>query len=318
MGGCRRRGLRGDRRLRDGHGRGGRRPQRARRRPARRTRVVPVPRRRLHQPDRPGCPDRRRGRPVATRRGVVPALGDRLLRRPPGHRRVAARPRRLPRRLHLRGGGGARRRRPGPDARRRRAGRPGRVPGPVRALPVGPPAAGVARQLPVAGGLGRPRGREQLRRARAAGPGRPGRVRRPEGRRLPGVVGAHAGAAAGARRWRGVRGISVRALGRSGRRDPARRPPVPQRSGVRWRHHVDRPAVRRGARPRPHDARRGAGGLAGRGAGDARRDVEGARPADRAHRPAAAQRRDRQLRPVGRVRAGPRATARPGAPRPSG
>ena len=50
--------------------------------------------------------------------------------------------------------------------------------------------------------LGRPRGGEQLRRAGAAGPGRAGDVRRPPRRRLPGVVGAHAGAPARPRRRR--------------------------------------------------------------------------------------------------------------------
>ena len=46
-------------------------------------------------------------------------------------------------------------------------------------------------------------------------------------------------------------------------------------------------------------------------------DVDGARPADRADRPAP-RRRDPQLRPVGRLRAGPRSTARPGGGRPIG
>ena len=48
---------------------------------------------------RPG----RDGRRAAPRRRLVPALRDRVLRRPPRHRRVGAGPRRVPRRLHLRG-----------------------------------------------------------------------------------------------------------------------------------------------------------------------------------------------------------------------
>ena len=56
-------------------------------------------------------------------------------------------------------------------------------------------------------------------------------------------------------------------LGAAGRRDPARRPPVPQRPGLRRRDAVDGPAVPRGARPGPHDARWHPGGVGRRRAG---------------------------------------------------
>ena len=87
--------------------------------------------------------------------GLLAAVGPRPERR--------ARRRAAPRRLHLRGRH-QRQRRPPPQ--QRRDPRPGRVPEPLRALQGRPGAAGGPRRLPVDRHLGRPRGREQLRRPR--------------------------------------------------------------------------------------------------------------------------------------------------------
>ena len=135
-----------------------------RRRPGR----LPLPGRWVHEPRRARRASRRRPGRAEARRRLVPALRDRLLRRPPRPRRVGARRRRLPRRLHLRG----RRREPvGGDrravARRRRADRRRRLPRPLRPVPRRRRPAGCPGGVPVVGDLGRPRGREQLRRARS-------------------------------------------------------------------------------------------------------------------------------------------------------
>ena len=95
------------------------------------------------------------------------------------------------------------------------------------------------------------------------GRGRRRRVPRPSGRRLPGLVRAHAGAGRAARRSRRHR-VPLAALGRPRPLLRARRPPVPQRPGVRGRRRR-RVGLRRGRRRRPHDAGRRPGALAGSG-----------------------------------------------------
>ena len=138
------------------------------------------------------------------------------------------------------------------------------------------------------------------------------RVRGPPGRRLPGVVGAHAGAPRPSGRGRRHDHLPPRVVRRPRRPRAARRPPVPQRPGVRRRRPVDGPGVPGGRRSGAHDARHDPGGVVRRHDRRITGDVGRARPADRAHRPAPAQRRRPQLRPVGRLRAGPRPAARGG------
>ena len=110
----------------------------------------------------------RRRRPIgdrtAHRRGVVPALRDRLLRRPPRHRRVGTRPRACSSatsststaatRLAARSCAAS------TAAKRRRS----TTTGPLRPVPRRRRPAGGRAVCAVAGDLGRPRGREQLRR----------------------------------------------------------------------------------------------------------------------------------------------------------
>ena len=79
--------------------------------------------------------------------------------------------------------------------------------------------------------------------------------RRPTPRRLPGVVGAHAGAHPAADRRRRHDHLSHGPLGFARRLRPARRPPVPLRPGVRRRRVVDRPGVPGDGRPGEDDAR---------------------------------------------------------------
>ena len=181
----------------------------------------------------------------------------------------------------------------------------------LRPVPLRPPAAGGAGGVPVAGDLGRPRGREQLRRGR--------RPRTPRRRRRSPPAGSPPTRRGGSTCRCASRGppapttrssIARSAGARSPTCCPARRPPVPLRPGVRRR----RPVRRSGRAPRRRsgadDARRRAGAVAGRTARGDDGDVAGDRPADRAHRRHAAQRGRAQLRPVGRLPAGPPAPAR--------
>ena len=199
----------------------------------------------------------------------VPALRDRLLRRPPRPRRVGARRRRVPRRLHLRGrrrgpvgADGVVRSHDGPEPTDL-AGYRGRY---AQYLADAEPAGGPG-GVPVVGDLGRPRGREQLRRARC--------------RRTPRSRPSSPRAALAAyQAWWEHMPVRIpkpqagrrhdhlphRPLRRPARPRAPRRPPVPQRPGVRRRHAVDRAGVPRGARPVTHDARRDAGGVDRRGA----------------------------------------------------
>ena len=117
--------------------------------PIGRTRTAPAP--------------RRAARPAAVRLRLLRQLRARLFLRlsPPGGR--AARPRAVPRRLHLRirqpvGPAGAR------AQRRGRGDRPAHLPQPPRAVQDRPRPAGAARRGAVARHLGRPRGAERLRR----------------------------------------------------------------------------------------------------------------------------------------------------------
>ena len=126
--------------------------------------------------------------------GVVPALRDGVLRRPPrlaawaptsscssatsSTSTAAETGRRAVVRSHGTGG----------DVHARR------LPQSLRPVPRRCRSPGVAGGVPVAGDLGRPRGREQLCVVDLAVHRRRPTVRRPPARRLPGVVGAHAGA----------------------------------------------------------------------------------------------------------------------------
>ena len=164
---------------------------------------------------------------------------------------------------------------------------------------------------PVARHLGRPRGREQLRRPHPAGRSRRADVRGATGRRLPSLVGAHARAPPAARRPGSTRSIGHSAGAIS---------PTSCCSTVASTA-VTRPAARRPLSldppcPEALDPTRTMLGPAqeewlGDPARRRDRDLDGARAADGAHRPPL-RRGDPQLRPVGRLRAGPRSPARPG------
>ena len=173
------------------------------------------------------------------------------------------RPRRLPRRLHLRAG--VRRpdvaQRAGPQRRlggRRRGADARRVPPQVLALPHRRAAARGAPAVPAAGDLGRPRGRGQLRRR---APGRRGQeparaVRRPPRQRLPRLVRAHAA--------RPAPGTSTAACRSARRAVPARHAPVPRRPAVQPERLVRLQPVpaERLRQARPDTARRDPEGVA--------------------------------------------------------
>ena len=121
-----------------------------------------------------------------------------------------------------------------------------------RAVQDRPRPAARPRPLPVRGHVGRPRGRERLRRAdipRTATP--PAMFRAPARRRLPGVLRAPAAPRAGAARpRRDAAALPPPALRRARRVPRARHPPVPHRPPVRRRRAA---ALRRprSTRPRP-------------------------------------------------------------------
>ena len=218
---------------------------------------------------------------------VLPALRDRALRGPPGHRRGAARRPRLPGRLHLRGPGPpGRSGRGDPQSQRRRADRPPRLPRPLRAVPHRRGPAGVARVDRLVRHLGRPRGPEQLRRrpqhrSRHLG----GRLPRSPGRRVPGLVGAPAGAPAATheRRLPDLPLLRARLVGPA---LPARWSPVPQRPGLRRPRFVARAGLPRDVRARADDARRRAGAVAARRPGGHDGHLERHRQPDDPVRPA--------------------------------
>ena len=253
--------------------------------------VVPLPHRRLDEPGRARCaPSPADPAELRIAAASLPALRDRLLRRPPRHRRVGTRPRAVPRRLHLRV-----RRQPG---RRRGRAQPRRAP---RRCRLADYRARYAQYL----------GDPDLQASRAACPwvviwddhevennyagvapediaDMPTfAVRRL--RRLPGVVGAHAGARRRGRRrsttstiyrtiaWGGLADL-IMLDGRKYRTDQACDDVVAS----------PRPAVPDGRRTGADDARRRAGAVA-RPISSPRRPRSGrSRPADRAHgRPAA-------------------------------
>ena len=172
-------------------------------------------------------------------------------------------------------------------------------------------------RVPVAGDLGRPRGREQLRRGR-----RPRTPRRRPSSTLDDSPPTRRG------------GSTCRCASRDPPA-PTTRSSIAPSGGVsladvllldgrQFRSDqtcgdvvlsVD-PAVPRDARPDEDDARLGAGAVARRAAGDDDGDLAGDRPADGAHQRHAAQRSRAQLRPVGRLSgrpATPPAAGRPGA-----
>ena len=291
-----------------------RRPQRARRRRARRAVVVPLPRRRVHQPGRPGRPDRRQ---PSTLRLAAASCQHWETGFYAAHRDIAEWAPDLVVFLGdfiYEGAAAPGRRRSGPGPRRSRADRPRRLPGALRPVPVRPAAAGVAGRLPVGADLGRPRGGEQLRRRST--PQDPAEQATFAARR-----------AAAYRAWWEHMPVRLPAAGRRRRTTP---------SPDRWRSAAsstsilldgrqfrsdqacgdatlsDRPAVPGGARPGADDARRRPGAVGGRRLRRLVGDVDRARPADRAHRPAPAQRGDPQPRPVGRLRAGAGPPARRG------
>ena len=184
---------------RHGHGVGRRRPQRARRRRARRagrgTASAPA-----GSPARPAGP--RRPPPAPTLRLAAASCQHCETGFYAAHRDIAEWAPDLVVFLGdfiYEGAAAPGRRRAGAGPRRRRADRPRRLPGALRAVPADPDLQASRAACPWCVDLGRPRGREQLRRAGPAGPRRAGDVRRPPRRRLPGVVGAHAGAPAAAR-----------------------------------------------------------------------------------------------------------------------
>ena len=161
------------------------RPRRACRRAGPRARplvLLPLPRRRRGQPDRPHphLPGPRHAQgPAALRLRLLPALRPGLLHRLRRHDGGRPRPDRPPRRLHLRERLGAEG--PLPPARARR---PCAATATMHALYKSRPRpAGGARLAPVPGDLGRPRGRQRLRRRasrrtatrprRSCGAGRP-------------------------------------------------------------------------------------------------------------------------------------------------
>ena len=121
-----------------------------------------------------------------------------------------------------------------------------------------PELQAAARGVPVVRDLGRPRGREQLRRPH---PQDPADAATFAARRSPPTRrgGSTAGAARPAQRRPSTRSSTARQWGDADRLHAARRPPIPHRPGVRRRDARPRPAVPRGGRSDSHDARRRAG-----------------------------------------------------------
>ncbi|CAA9574723.1 MAG: Phosphodiesterase/alkaline phosphatase D, partial [uncultured Thermomicrobiales bacterium] len=225
-------------------------PQRPRRRPgpgAGRRVLLPVHRERRGEPGRADPHRPRRGghrRPPPLRLRFLPALRGRLLHRLSPDGRRGARPHPPPRRLHLRGG-----RRPGrggdPPPQRPGDPDPRRLPEPLRPLQERPRPPACSRHRPLDRHVGRPRGRQRLRR-------RPLRGRRPDRplpgaprRRLPGLLRAHAAAGLVAAARPDDAALPPPGLGRPGELPGPRHAPVP-----------DRPPLRRG-RPGPLPGRDG-------------------------------------------------------------
>ena len=228
---------------------------------------------------RTGPPGNSMVRHVTVRLRVVPELRGgllhavRRLRRRPGHRG-----RHLPRRLHLRG------RRDTTCAPHTRRTRSGRSPSTGSGTPSTRPTrtCSGARRAPVAGHLGRPRVREQLRR-RGPRP-RPAGSRRfvaRRARRLPGLLGAHAAA-----RARKPEGPDLQLYRRF---TGASWPTFNVLDGRQYRSDQPRPALRRATRLRllrrepravAHDARRRAARVAARGPRHDQGALEHPRPAD--------------------------------------
>ena len=228
---------------------------RARRRdraPARQRVLLPLHLRRRGQPAGPhedGAGARRPRVRAALRVRVLPGVAGRLLLRVQAHARGGPRPRRPPRRLHLR----VRHLREPP--RSRPAGHAARgVPdaralsAAVRALQERPRPAGRPRAVPLGGDVGRPRGRERLRGRPPGVPQRQQRLRAPAGGRLPGVLRAPAAARRRqARRERRHAALPPPDLRRHRRVQRARHAPVPLRPAVRRRRDA---ALRRPASTR--------------------------------------------------------------------
>ena len=163
------------------------------------------------------------------------------------------RPRRPPRRLHLR-------RRPAPE-HRARAQRPrdhdaGRLPQSLRALSRRSVAPRRARDVPVHRHLGRSRGRQRLRRRSSRRRSDARRVPDAAGPRVSGLLRAHAAARGGASESGRDAALSPPRV-RSARGFPgARHASVPHRSAVR---QESRAALRRRARSEGHHPRRRSG-----------------------------------------------------------
>ena len=225
---------------------------------------------------------RRRRRAAALRLRVVPELPERPL-----HRRTSTSPARTLDLVLFLGdyiyedgpvtGGGrphvrAPRRRPDLDGYRRRYGE-------YKADPL---LQARARPLPVADHVGRPRGAEQLRRRRARRrrSGGDARDARPARRRVPGVLRAHAASPRAAGRWR-AHDLPRRSRGATwprstcstdGSTAPTSRADRPLDIGPTCAEVDD---------PEQHDARRRAGGVAGRASRGECHDVERVGPAAR-------------------------------------
>ena len=150
----------------------------------------------------------------AVRVRVVPELHQRLLPRVRRPGPAGPRPRRAPRRLHLRGPGHRRPRRAPPRAGGR-AVLAQRLPHAARAVPHRPEPAGGARRVPVADDVGRPRVQGQLRRPAISTPDS-------RSRRSPSGAPPPTSRTGSTRRWRARASRSARTCRCTGARTGAR------------------------------------------------------------------------------------------------
>ena len=142
----------------------------------------------------------------------------------------------------------------GPQAPGREIMTPGRLPDPPRPVPRRPAPPGRPRPMPLDRDLGRPRGRQQLRRRRLrADRRRPGRLPGPAGQRLPGLLRDDAPAGRSSIPRGPDMQLYRKASYRPARRaDDPRHPPVPDRPAQR---RPERRPERGRPRPQEHPAR---------------------------------------------------------------